>query len=149
MSHSQHASEKQQHATDQPNTADQWQVHLEKISDYSKQLYSDYHSQAKTCKNIAAAEWHLSTRSLALTIILLVCFAGGLVLLWAGLLATIGIAIFAFSESLWLTAGSLIALQLLCLTWLWKNIGYISGKIGFDKSLRSLRQLLNINKDDS
>ena len=149
MSHSQHASEKQQHATDQPNTADQWQVHLEKISDYSKQLYSDYHSQAKTCKNIAAARMApFNTLTSAYHYFVgMFCRRVGAALGW--LLATIGIAIFAFSESLWLTAGSLIALQLLCLTWLWKNIGYISGKIGFDKSLRSLRQLLNINKDDS
>lgn len=148
MSHSQHANETQQRATDHAQTAEQWQVHLAKISDYSKQLYRDYHSQAKTCQSITAAEWRLSTRSLALTIILLVCFAGGLVLLWAGLLATIGIGIFAFSESLWLSACALVVLQLICLTWLWKNIGYISSKIGFEKSQRSFRQLLNIQKGE-
>ena len=149
MQSSQPTDEKTQGATDQPPNADQWQDHLAKLSDYSKQLYVDYRKQAGICKELAAAEWRLSTRSLALTIIMLVCFAGGLVLLWAGLLATIGIAIFTLSQSLILSAISLIALQLLCLVWLWKNIGYVSSKIGFDKSVRSFKQLLIIDKDES
>ncbi|WP_405128181.1 hypothetical protein [Pseudoalteromonas sp. PB2-1] len=149
MQSSQPTDEKTQDATDQKSNADQWQNHLAKLSDYSKQLYVDYRKQAGICKELAAAEWRLSTRSLALTIIMLVCFAGGLVLLWAGLLATIGIAIFTLSQSLILSAISLIALQLLCLVWLWKNIGYVSSKIGFDKSVRSFKQLLNIDKDES
>ena len=149
MQSSQPTDEKTQDATDQKSNADQWQDHLAKLSDYSKQLYVDYRKQAGICKELAAAEWRLSTRSLALTIIMLVCFAGGLVLLWAGLLATIGIAIFTLSQSLILSAISLIALQLLCLAWLWKNIGYVSSKIGFDKSVRSFKQLLNIDKDES
>ncbi|MEZ7279442.1 hypothetical protein LY624_14540 [Pseudoalteromonas sp. N1230-9] len=149
MQSSQPTDEKTQDATDQKSNADQWQDHLAKLSDYSKQLYVDYRKQAGICKELAAAEWRLSTRSLALTIIMLVCFAGGLVLLWAGLLATIGIGIFTLSQSLILSAISLIALQLLCLAWLWKNIGYVSSKIGFDKSVRSFKQLLNIDKDES
>ena len=149
MQSSQPTDEKTQDATDQKSNADQWQDHLAKLSDYSKQLYVDYRKQAGICKELAAAEWRLSTRSLALTIIMLVCFAGGLVLLWAGLLATIGIGIFTLSQSLILSAISLIALQLLCLVWLWKNIGYVSSKIGFDKSVRSFKQLLNIDKDES
>jgi len=149
MQSSQPTDEKTQDATDQKSNADQWQDHLAKLSDYSKQLYVDYRKQAGICKELAAAEWRLSTRSLALTIIMLVCFAGGLVLLWAGLLATIGIAIFTLSQSLILSAISLIALQLLCLVWLWKNIGYVSSKIGFDKSVRSFKQLLIIDKDES
>ena len=149
MQSSQPTDEKTQDATDQKSNADQWQDHLAKLSDYSKQLYVDYRKQAGICKELAAAEWRLSTRSLALTIIMLVCFAGGLVLLWAGLLATIGIGIFTLSQSLILSAISLIALQLLCLAWLWKNIGYVSSKIGFDKSVRSFKQLLIIDKDES
>lgn len=137
---------KEHHATDQASqSADQWQDHLAKLTQYGEQIYQDYRQQAGICRKVAAAEWRLSTRSLALTIILLVSFAGGLVLLWAGLLATIGLAIFAASQSIWLSAASLIALQLLCLAWLWKNIGHISNKIGFDKTSRSIKQLLNIN----
>ncbi|MFM9726190.1 hypothetical protein ACKI1L_37325, partial [Streptomyces scabiei] len=97
--------------------------HLAKLAQYGEQIYQAYRQQAGICKQVAAAEWRLSTRSLALTIILLVSFAGGLVLLWAGLLATIGLAIFSASHSIWLTALSLIVMQLLCLAWLWKNIG--------------------------
>ncbi|HCV01221.1 hypothetical protein AAEU31_14735 [Pseudoalteromonas sp. SSMSWG5] len=147
MPHSQHSQEKSQAATDQPLHADQWQDHLAKLSQYAEQLYVDYRTQAGLCKQVAAAEWRLSTRSLALTIIMLVCFAGGLVLLWAGLLATIGIAIFSLSGSVALCALSLIVLQLLCLFWLWKNIGYISSKIGFDRTVKSARQLFNIDKE--
>ena len=147
MPHSQHSQEKSQAATDQPLHADQWQDHLAKLSQYAEQLYVDYRTQAGLCKQVAAAEWRLSTRSLALTIIMLVCFAGGLVLLWAGLLATIGIAIFSLSGSVALCALSLIILQLLCLFWLWKNIGYISSKIGFDRTVKSARQLFNIDKE--
>ncbi len=147
MPHSQHSQEKSQAATDQPLHADQWQDHLAKLSQYAEQLYVDYRTQAGLCKQVAAAEWRLSTRSLALTIIMLVCFAGGLVLLWAGLLATIGIAIFSLSGSVALCALSLIVLQLLCLFWLWKNIGYISSKIGFDRTVKSVRQLFNIDKE--
>lgn len=127
------------------HSAQLWQEHLAKLSDYSQQIYHDYKAQSGLCKNIAQAEWRLSTRSLALIVILLVSFAGGLVLLWAGLLATLGLAVFAFSESVWLTAALLIGLQLLCLVWIWKNIGYISSKIGFSKTSRSIKQLLNIN----
>ena len=79
MQSSQSTDEKTQDATEQPLNADQWQDHLAKLSDYGKQLYIDYREQTGTCKKLAAAEWRLSTRSLALTIILLVCFAGGLV----------------------------------------------------------------------
>jgi hypothetical protein len=149
MPHSQHSQEKSQAATDQPLHADQWQDHLAKLSQYAEQLYVDYRTQAGLCKQVAAAEWRLSTRSLALTIIMLVCFAGGLVLLWAGLLATIGIAIFSLSGSVALCALSLIVLQLLCLFWLWKNIGYISSKIGFNRTVKSARQLFNIDKENN
>ncbi|CAM4184320.1 hypothetical protein [Pseudoalteromonas ostreae] len=131
-----------------PHGADQWQDHLAKLSQYGEQLYQDYRQQAGICKELASAEWRLSTRSLALTIILLVSFAGGLVLLWAGLLITFGLAIFSFSQSIWLSAVCLISLQLLCLMWLWKNIGYISSKIGFDKTAHSIKQLLNINRGE-
>ncbi|MBB1301762.1 MAG: hypothetical protein ACJAVX_001260 [Pseudoalteromonas rhizosphaerae] len=141
--------DKQHQAADPaPQSADQWQDHLAKLSQYGEQLYQDYRQQAGICKELASAEWRLSTRSLALTIILLVSFAGGLVLLWAGLLITLGFAIFAFSQSIWLSAVCLIGLQLLCLMWLWKNIGYISSKIGFDKTAHSIKQLLNINRGE-
>ncbi|WP_257324762.1 hypothetical protein [Pseudoalteromonas rhizosphaerae] len=141
--------DKQYQAADPaPQSADQWQDHLAKLSQYGEQLYQDYRQQAGICKELASAEWRLSTRSLALTIILLVSFAGGLVLLWAGLLITLGFAIFAFSQSIWLSAVCLIGLQLLCLMWLWKNIGYISSKIGFDKTAHSIKQLLNINRGE-
>ena len=141
--------DKQHQAADPaPQRADQWQDHLAKLSQYGEQLYQDYRQQAGICKELASAEWRLSTRSLALTIILLVSFAGGLVLLWAGLLITLGFAIFAFSQSIWLSAVCLIGLQLLCLMWLWKNIGYISSKIGFDKTAHSIKQLLNINRGE-
>ncbi|MBB1333372.1 hypothetical protein H5154_08740 [Pseudoalteromonas sp. SR44-5] len=141
--------DKQHQAADPaPQSADQWQDHLAKLSQYGEQLYQDYRQQAGICKELASAEWRLSTRSLALTIILLVSFAGGLVLLWAGLLITLGFAVFAFSQSIWLSAVCLIGLQLLCLMWLWKNIGYISSKIGFDKTAHSIKQLLNINRGE-
>lgn len=141
--------DKQHQAADPaPQSADQWQDHLAKLSQYGEQLYQDYRQQAGICKELASAEWRLSTRSLALTIILLVSFAGGLVLLWAGLLITLGFAVFAFSQSIWLCAVCLIGLQLLCLMWLWKNIGYISSKIGFDKTAHSIKQLLNINRGE-
>ncbi|MBE0352086.1 hypothetical protein [Pseudoalteromonas lipolytica] len=147
MPHSHPTDEKTQETTDQQLHADQWQDHLAKLTDYTKQLYVDYRQQMGICKDLAAAEWRLSMRSLALTIILIVCFAGGLVLLWAGLLASIGLAIFSLSESIWLSAVSLFTMQILCLIWLWKNIGYISSKIGFDKTITSIRQLLNLNKE--
>ncbi|MBB1310081.1 hypothetical protein H5162_11675 [Pseudoalteromonas sp. SR41-8] len=141
--------DKQHQAADPaPQSADQWQDHLAKLSQYGEQLYQDYRQQAGICKELASAEWRLSTRSLALTIILLVSFAGGLVLLWAGLLITLGFAIFAFSQSIWFSAVCLIGLQLLCLMWLWKNIGYISSKISFDKTAHSIKQLLNINRGE-
>ena len=141
--------DKQHQAADPaPQSADQWQDHLAKLSQYGEQLYQDYRQQAGICKELASAEWRLSTRSLALTIILLVSFAGGLVLLWAGLLITLGFAVFAFSQSIWLSAVCLTGLQLLCLMWLWKNIGYISSKIGFDKTAHSIKQLLNINRGE-
>lgn len=141
---------KQHHATDQvPPSTDQWQDHLAKLSQYGEQIYQDYRQQAGICKKVAAAEWRLSTRSLALTIILLVSFAGGLVLLWAGLLATIGLAIFAASGSVWLSAALLITMQLICLVWLWKNIGHVSSKIGFDKTSHSIKQLLSFSNEQT
>ncbi|NMM41457.1 hypothetical protein [Pseudoalteromonas arctica] len=139
--------DKQHQAADPaPHSADQWQDHLAKLSQYGEQLYQDYRQQTGICKELASAEWRLSTRSLALTIILLVSFAGGLVLLWAGLLITLGFVIFTFSQSIWFRAICLTGLQLLCLMWLWKNIGYISSKVGFDKTAHSIKQLLNINR---
>lgn len=148
MTHKSDTEQNQHTATDPtPTGSDQWQEHLAKLSQYGEQIYQNYRQQAGICKELASAEWRLSTRSLALTIILLVSFAGGLVLLWAGLLVTLGIAIFAFSQSIWLSAVCLIALQLLCLLWLWKNIGYISSKIGFDKTANSVKQIFNMTKE--
>lgn len=132
------------YATEQPS-ADQWRDHLEKLAEHGQQLYHDHIEQAKLCQQMAVSEWNLTKRSLALTIILLVSFAGGLVLMWAGLLITLGLAIFSLSGSVWLSAFSLLALQVLCLAWLWRNINYVSNKIGFSKTLHCINQLFSSN----
>jgi len=123
------------------NQVDDWQEHIAKLTDYAAQLKDDYHQQGKLTQQLAIAEWKLSLRSLAIITILLGCFASGLVLLWVGLLSIVGYATFDLFSSVWLSITVVIALQILCLIWLWRSAIYLSNKIGFSKTLNSLKQL--------
>ncbi|MDN3484856.1 hypothetical protein QL989_05785 [Pseudoalteromonas sp. APC 3224] len=134
-------------ATDSQSSAtnaDDWQDHVAKLADYAAQLKDDYHQQGKLTHQLAIAEWKLSLRSLALITILLGCFASGLVLLWVGFLGIVGFATFDLFSSIWLSITVVISLQTLCLIWLWRNAVYLSKKIGFTKTLNSLKQLLKL-----
>ena len=123
---------------------DDWQDHIAKLADYAAQLKDDYQQQGKLTHQLAIAEWKLSLRSLALITILLGCFASGLVLLWVGFLGIVGFATFDLFNSIWLSIAVVISLQFLCLIWLWRNTVYLSNKIGFTKTLNSLKQLLKV-----
>lgn len=134
-------------ATDSQSSAtnaDDWQDHVAKLADYAAQIKDDYHQQGKLTHQLAIAEWKLSLRSLALITILLGCFASGLVLLWVGFLGIVGFATFDLFSSIWLSITVVISLQILCLIWLWRNAVYLSKKIGFTKTLNSLKQLLKL-----
>ena len=131
----------------QQSQKDDWQDHIAKISEYAKQLKDDYHIQGKITHQLAKAEWRLSLRSLALITIFLGCFATGLVLLWAGVLGAVGYGIYDLFGSVWLSIATAASLQVVCLAWLWKNTAYLSKKIGFSKTLKSLKQLLNLQED--
>jgi hypothetical protein len=133
----------QSQATGQQTPEDDWQQHIAKLLAYSGELKDDYKTQAKLTQQVARAEWRLSLRSLALISIFLVCFASGLVLLWAGFLGAIGYALYDLFASVWLSIATVILLQITCLIWLWKNTRYLSNKIGFAKTLRSVKQLLS------
>ena len=138
----QHSTPSESQGTDSPSSAkhaDDWQDHVAKLADYAAQLKDDYHQQGKLTHQLAIAEWKLSPRS-----ILLGCFASGLVLLWVGFLGIVGFATFDLFSSIWLSIAVVISLQILCLVWLWRNAVYLSKKIGFTKTLNSLRQLLKL-----
>jgi len=134
----------QNQTTDQQYQKDDWQDHIAKLLTYSKQLKDDYHTQGKITHQLAKAQWRLSLRSLALISIFLGCFASGLVLLWVGFLGIVGFATFDLFSSIWLSISVVISLQALCLIWLWRNAVYLSKKIGFTKTLNSLKQLLKL-----
>ncbi|GAA78851.1 hypothetical protein WNY97_02445 [Pseudoalteromonas fuliginea] len=135
----------QNQATEQPSQKDDWQDHIAKILEYSKQLKDDYQTQGEITHQLAKAEWRLSLRSLALITIFLGCFASGLVLLWAGFLGAVGYGVYDLFGSVWLSIATATSLQVACLVWLWKNTVYLSNKIGFSKTLKSLKQLLNLH----
>ncbi|KAA1152232.1 MULTISPECIES: threonine/serine exporter family protein [Pseudoalteromonas] len=135
----------QNQATEQPNQKDDWQDHIAKLLEYSKQLKDDYQTQGEITHQLAKAEWRLSLRSLALITIFLGCFASGLVLLWAGFLGAVGYGVYDLFGSVWLSIATATSLQVACLVWLWKNTVYLSNKIGFSKTLKSLKQLLNLH----
>lgn len=142
-----HSTSSESQSTDSQSSAkhaDDWQDHVAKLADYAAQLKDDYHQQGKLTHQLAIAEWKLSLRSLALITILLGCFASGLVLLWVGLLGIVGFATFDLFSSIWLSITVVISLQILCLIWLWRNAVYLSKKIGFTKTLNSLKQLLKL-----
>ena len=142
-----HSTSSESQSTDSQSSAkhaDDWQDHIAKLADYAAQLKDDYHQQGKLTHQIAIAEWKLSLRSLALITILLGCFASGLVLLWVGFLGIVGFATFDLFSSIWLSITVVISLQILCLIWLWRNAVYLSKKIGFTKTLNSLKQLLKL-----
>ncbi len=142
-----HSTSSESQATDSQSSAtnaDDWQDHVAKLADYAAQLKDDYHQQGKLTHQLAIAEWKLSLRSLALITILLGCFASGLVLLWVGFLGIVGFATFDLFSSIWLSITVVISLQILCLIWLWRNAVYLSKKIGFTKTLNSLKQLLKL-----
>ena len=143
----QHSTPSESQGTDSPSSAkhaDDWQDHVAKLADYAAQLKDDYYQQGKLTHQLATAEWKLSLRSLALITILLGCFASGLVLLWVGFLGIVGFATFDLFSSIWLSIAVVISLQILCLVWLWRNAVSLSKKIGFTKTLNSLRQLLKL-----
>lgn len=123
---------------------DDWQDHAAKLADYAAQLKDDYFQQGKLTQQLAIAEGKLSLKSLAIIIILLICLASGLVLLWVGVLGAIGYATFDLFNSPWLSIAVVISIQLVSLIWLWRSIVYLSDKIGFSKTLNSLKQLLNL-----
>ncbi|KDC50823.1 hypothetical protein [Pseudoalteromonas fuliginea] len=135
----------QNQATEQPSQKDYWQDHIAKLLEYSKQLKDDYQTQGEITHQLAKAEWRLSLRSLALITIFLGCFASGLVLLWAGSLGAVGYGVYDLFGSVWLSIATATSLQVACLVWLWKNTVYLSNKIGFSKTLKSLKQLLNLH----
>ncbi|OLF73681.1 hypothetical protein AWH60_12330 [Pseudoalteromonas haloplanktis] len=142
-----HSTSSESQSTDSQSSAkhaDDWQDHIAKLADYAAQLKDDYHQQGKLTHQLAIAEWKLSLRSLALITILLGCFVSGLVLLWVGFLGIVGFATFDLFSSIWLSITVVISLQILCLIWLWRNAVYLSKKIGFTKTLNSLKQLLKL-----
>jgi len=142
-----HSTSSESQSTDSQSSAkhaDDWQDHIAKLADYAAQLKDDYHQQGKLTHQLAIAEWKLSLRSLALITILLGCFASGLVLLWVGFLGIVGFATFDLFSSIWLGITVVISLQILCLIWLWRNAVYLSKKIGFTKTLNSLKQLFKL-----
>lgn len=134
----------QDQTTEQHSQKDDWQDHVAMLLEYSKQLKDDYQTQGKITHQPAKAEWRLSLRSLALITIFLGCFASGLVLLWAGFLGAVGYGVYDVFGSVWLSIATATLLQVACLIWLWKNTVYLSNKIGFSKTLKSLKQLFNL-----
>jgi len=134
----------QNQTTDEQSQKDHWQDHIAKIIEYSKQLKEDYHTQGKITHQLAKAEWKLSLRSMALITIFLGCFASGLILLWAGLLGAIGYGMYDLFGSVWLSIATAALAQIICLVWLWRNTVYLSNKIGFSKTIKSLKQLFNL-----
>lgn len=134
----------QNQTTDEQSQKDDWQDHIAKIIEYSKQLKEDYHTQGKITHQLAKAEWRLSLRSMALITIFLGCFASGLILLWAGLLGALGYGVYDLFGSVWLSIATAALAQVICLVWLWKNTVYLSNKIGFSKTIKSLKQLFNL-----
>ena len=134
----------QNQTTDHKSQKDDWQDHIAKLLEYSKQLKDDYQTQGKITHQLAKAEWRLSLRSLALITIFLGCLASGLVLLWAGVLGAVGYGVYDLIGSVWLSIATAALLQVACLIWLWKNTVYLSNKIGFSKTLKSLKQLFNL-----
>ncbi|MBQ4797544.1 hypothetical protein J8L73_00060 [Pseudoalteromonas sp. MMG006] len=134
----------QNQTTDEQSQKDDWQDHIAKIIEYSKQLKEDYHTQGKITHQLAKAEWKLSLRSMALITIFLGCFASGLILLWAGLLGAIGYGMYDLFGSVWLSIATAALAQIICLVWLWRNTVYLSNKIGFSKTIKSLKQLFNL-----
>jgi len=130
--------------TNEQSQMDDWQEHIAKIGEYTKQLKEDYHIQGKITHQLAKAEWRLSLRSMALISIFLGCFASGLVLLWAGLLGALGYGMYDLFGSVWLSIATAAIAQIICLVWLWKNTVYLSNKIGFSKTVKSLKQLFKL-----
>jgi hypothetical protein len=128
-------------ATDDVAQQDDWQIHVAKLIAYSQQIKDDYKAQTQLTQQIAQAEWRLSARSLALLIILLCCFASGLILLWCALLSVIGLGVYELTDSLWLSLTTAILLQIAALVWVWRSANYLASKIGFAKTMNSLKQL--------
>ncbi len=100
-----------------------------------------YVAQLKLAGKTAKAEWQLSGRSLLLAAALLVCFGAGIVLLWAGCLTLLGFLLWQASQSLTVTAATLIILQLILLWWCWRSLAYVLTQVGFTQSWRQLRRL--------
>jgi len=108
----------QNQTTDDPSQKDDWQDHIAKIIEYSDQLKEDYKTQGKLTHQLAKAEWKLSLRS--------------------------GYGVYDLFGSVWLSFATAALAQIICLIWLWRNTVYLSNKIGFSKTIKSVKQLLNL-----
>ncbi|MEO3680376.1 hypothetical protein [Rheinheimera fenheensis] len=100
-----------------------------------------YVAQLKLAGKTAKAEWQLTGRSLLIGAALLVCFGAGVILLWAGTLTLLGMLLWQVSQSITVTAATLIILQLALLWWCWHSLAYVLTQVGFTQSWRQLRRI--------
>ncbi|MBU2178199.1 MAG: hypothetical protein KJ930_02090 [Gammaproteobacteria bacterium] len=100
-----------------------------------------YIGQVKLTGQMAKAEWQLTERSLALAAVLMVCFGAGIILLWGSVLLMFGALLFSLSNSVAITAGTLMILQLALLVWCWRSLSYVLSKAGFSQTWQQVQRL--------
>lgn len=101
-------------------------------------LKEQYQQQVLITKQMAKAEWRLSSRSMALSGALLGGLLVGAIVLWASIIAFAGYLLFLATESIAISAGLLILLQAVLLVWCGSSIKYLMSQIGFGHTKQQL-----------
>lgn len=113
------------------------------IAALSGSVAGHYQQQAGMVQQQAKAEWALSLRSLTIAAAIMVCFGAGVVMLWGSILALSGVLLLQVVDSIAITIGCLLLLQVLALAWCWRSMRYLFKQVGFEQTLAQLRQLFS------
>ena len=113
------------------------------IAALSGSVAGHYQQQAGLVQQQAQAEWALSLRSLTIAAAIMVCFGAGVVMLWGSILALSGVLLLQLVDSIAVTIGCLLLLQVLALAWCWRSMRYLFKQVGFVQTLAQLRQVFS------
>ncbi len=105
-----------------------------------------YQQQLSSVFKLAMLEWKLSLRSLYFVLLLTICFALALVVMWIGVNLLIGFTLIKLGLPIFLSLALVVVMQTFLLFGLWANIMSLTKKVGFNRTLYALEHAYNTTK---
>lgn len=115
---------------------------LTELAALSWSVSENYSDQFKLTGQTAKAEWQLSGRSLIIAAGLVVCLGVGVILLWGSVLLLFGYVLLQATQSMPITAATLLLLQCVMLFWCWRSLKYVLTQVGFNETWQQLRRVV-------